>query len=200
MDKQEVELRATVPLKSKLSLINKISELSKKVEKISKIIDVYYAPISAKSMDDIPMNDIGSFSLRIRISNNSVLNVKSITNFGDHNAWDEVESEIDSPIAINRILKVLGFSPFCRLVKTRTSYIIDNECRIEIDDIEKYGIVIEIEQIVNKDRVDEAKKKNQQIFEQLGIIKEYMVPRTATEEYMKKFAFKETLSDEMLFN
>ena len=76
----------------------------------------------------------------------------------------------------------------------------DNECRIEIDDIEKYGIVIEIEQIVNKDRVDEAKKKNQQIFEQLGIIKEYMVPRTATEEYMKKFAFKETLSDEMLFN
>lgn len=206
MNTQEVELRATIPMSHKQTLLKQLADYKPDVKKVVKLVDVYYAPITAESMEDIPMNEVGSFSLRIRATMRddktitATLNIKRVTSFGDHNAWDESESSIGDPAQVSKILRGLGYYPFCRLVKTRTSYGITELCTVELDEIERYGLVVEVEHIVPAHMAEEAKNKNQEIFRTLGIREEHMVPRTATEEYMKRFAFKEILDEDNLFN
>lgn len=206
MNKQEVELRATVPTSHKETLLKQLAGYKPTIKKVVKLVDIYYAPITAESMEDIPMDEIGSFSLRIRVTTYddkttvSTLNIKVVTSFGDHNAWDESESSVEDPRQMSKILRSLGYYPFCKLVKTRTSYGITETCTVELDDIERYGLVVEVEHIVPAAMAEEAKNKNREIFKALGIKDEHMVPRTATEEYMKQFAFKDILSDDELFD
>lgn len=89
------------------------------------IYDVYFCKKIITNIQDVEMDEVGSYSLRIRkiIEDNKkesvTLNTKSIISHGDHNAWEEHEVSVDDFIEMTKILYMTEFKPFFNLEKTR---------------------------------------------------------------------------------
>ena len=157
MYKHEVELRAFVDnaqLKSLRSSLTKHSRTTTCVK------DTYYCKKEVRDFSEVEMDEIGSFSLRLRQSNAGnnnkySLNVKIITSYGDHHAWDEHEIQINSFREGEKILIALGYKKFFSISKTRESYECGNIKAI-IEDLGDCGHAIEVEIMTEKSQSELA--------------------------------------------
>jgi len=185
---QEVEVRA---------LLNKFEyeSIMKKLEAVDfneevNITDVYFCPNNVASFDEISMDKVDSYSLRLRKqikngSNKNTINTKIITQKGDHNSWEECETSVGSIDKLENILQAIGFKPFCRINKIRRIYEFEN-VEVMMEDIKDFGFGIEIEILTDKDKTESSKAKIFTIMKKLGINKSNIVPKSITKIIMKK--------------
>lgn len=173
------------------------------VRKTSKEIirDTYYCPNNIKSVKEVEMNKVGSYSLRIRRkqrNNKKIieLNVKVITQYGDHNTWKEYEVSISSFKEGEAIIKSIGFKPFLKVNKERETFFLKNGITLCIEKIKSLGIekikslgnVIETEIITSRNKTSQSKKKILSLFRKLGIDDNQIIPKSAANLLMKKKA------------
>ena len=189
---QEVEIRAILKLEQKVVLENLIKTKIKGDPQTQTIIDEYFCPKSVNSFAEIEMDQVGSYSLRLRKKSidgvaKVDMNTKTITNFGDHNAWEEHEIKIDSFEEAKNILLALGFKSFFILSKVRTLYDFE-DMAINIEDIENFGSVIEVEIITTKELAEEAKARIRSFLNSCHIEESQIVPKSVTNIIMKKLA------------
>jgi predicted adenylyl cyclase CyaB len=189
MKNHEVELRAFITKKQK-NVLQKILKNSESKNKFVK--DVYYCPKSVKKFAEVEMDEVGSFSLRLRESKvgretETTINMKVITSYGDHHAWDEHEIVIDSLKEANRIFKALGFKAFFTLEKERHSFIYQG-MSVNLEEIKGAGSAVEVEIITEKSKADEAKQKILKFLEECGVQKDQIVKKSLTNELMHKLA------------
>ncbi len=187
----EIEFRAILKNKQEKELIKKLGIPDSE----QRIIDVYFCKKEAKSFKDIEMNDVGSYSLRLRKTekNNSKIeiqmNTKTITHKGDHNSWEEHEVAVDSLEESIKILESIGFKSYFRLDKIRKSYFIkDNDMTFNIEIIKKFGTTVEIEIITNQENANNSKIKIKNYLKELGISEEQIVPKSITNILMHKMS------------
>lgn len=161
----------------------------------SYLLDIYFCPQNIFKLEDVEMNQIGSYSLRLRKMKNEsgdfhiLLNTKTITNHGDHNAWEEHETALNDFEEMLDILKTIGFKSFFELEKTRFHY----ECGglgIFLDDIENFGACIELEKMVSVGEESAAKQEIVKFLESIGINENQILPKSVTNIVMKERAFK----------
>jgi len=156
------------------------------------ISDIYYCPIATKSFQEIEMDEVGSYSLRLRNrfkegSSTADLNMKVITEYGDHNAWREHEVTVSSFDEAQEMLTVLGFKPFFQLNKHRTSFTL-NDMTVALEDIQDYGYVLEVEIMAEKKRAEEAKNTIKDFMRESGITDNQIVPKSVTNLLMRERA------------
>ena len=189
----EVEMRALV--KDFASLRENILAKEAKFCGESYLRDIYFCPQNISKLEDVEMNQVGSYSLRLRKAKNEsgdfhiLLNTKTITNHGDHNAWEEHEIVLSDFEEMVDILKTIGFKSFFELEKTRFHY----ECGglgVFLDDIKDFGACIELEKIVSVGEENEAKQEIIKFLESIGIEENKIVPKSVTNIVMKERAFK----------
>jgi predicted adenylyl cyclase CyaB len=183
--KHEVEYRALIDTKTFASLL----ALGKKKFKDSfqdalTIEDSYFCPSHVTKFSEVEMNDIGSYSLRLRreVMDGQVittLNTKIIRNTGDHNAWLEHETGLSSYEECEKILRAIGFKSFFSFKKTRYSFC-DRDIHICLEDIENFQPAIELEIMTTEDNVAEAKKELLNYMTKNGIEKEAIVKKSIT--------------------
>lgn len=189
----EVEIRALVPNFKNLrkQLLAKGAEFRCE----SYLHDIYFCPQIVNSLEEVEMNQVGSYSLRLRkekTENGDIqlfLNTKTITNHGDHNAWEEHEVTLNDFEEMAEILKNIGFKSFFELEKTRFHYHCSG-LEILLDDIKDFGACIELEKIVLLGEESEAKEIILNFLESIGVTKEQLVPKSVTNLIMKARAFK----------
>lgn len=186
---QEVELRAFITNKQK-EKIDKF--LGQNFIKELYIKDVYFCKNDIKDFKDVEMDDVGSFSLRIReskIGNKSIntINMKVITSFGDHHAWDEYEIIIDSVDEAWSIFRSLGYKDFFTLEKNRHTYVLD-DMTVNLEDIVGEDSAIEVEIMANKQNADSAKKRIKKFLEQYDIFEDQIAKKSITNIVMHKRA------------
>jgi len=112
----EVEIR---------SRLDDIGDFKKLIEKLEAkrvislyVCDIYFCKKTAKKVEDVEMDEVGSYSLRLRKlkqgSNKEkfTVNTKTIINYGDHNAWEEHEVEVSDFSEAASIFKTTEFKPF----------------------------------------------------------------------------------------
>lgn len=188
--KQEVEIRAKVDSKHENSIVNKLKELGATFIKTTYISDLYFCANKVKTFSEIEMDEVGSYSLRLRELRKDnaeaifSINTKVITSYGDHRAWDEFESGIDSLEQMKLILKSLGFKEFFKIVKSRDSYGL-GEIQLEVENIEDFGMVLEAEIMAEASESEVAKKKILDLFSELSIQNEEIFPKSATNYLMR---------------
>jgi len=189
----EVEIRALVPYIENLR--QKLLVKGAKYHGESYLHDIYFCPQAVNSLEEVEMNQVGSYSLRLRKEkkeNGDVLlylNTKTITNHGDHNAWEEHEVSLNDFEEMAEILKNIGFKSFFELEKTRFHY----QCSglgVFLEDIKDFGGCIELEKIVSPGEESEAKERILNFLTSIGITKEQLVPKSVTNLVMKARAFK----------
>lgn len=189
---QEVELRAVLKPEQKELLTNLLSDKSEKPMSTQVIIDEYFCPNAVKTFAEIEMDSIGSYSLRLRKKMvNSItkidMNTKVITQFGDHNAWNEHEISVNSFEEAQAILNSIGFKSYFRLNKTRFLYEFEG-MSINIEDIENFGSIIEVEIITTKDDSENAKTKIRNFLATINVDEDQIVAKSVTNLIMKKLA------------
>ncbi len=185
---QEVEIRALLSKFEYKSVMEKLESVDFKGE-IS-ITDIYFCPNNVVSFDEINMDKIGSYSLRLRkqIENGSVentINTKIITQKGDHNSWGERETSIGSVDKLGSILRAIGFKPFCTVSKIRRIYEF-GDAEVMIENIKDFGFGIEIEILTDKENAELAKVKIFDIMKKLEINESNIVPKSITKIIMRK--------------
>lgn len=189
----EVELR---------SLVSDIEEIKKNLEKkgiknLRKVYlyDIYYCAKNINKLKEVEMNNIGSYSLRLRKMKEGdkrekiYLNTKTITKKGDHNAWEEHETQVSNFNEMQEILKMIGFKYFFKLEKNRFYYKY-KDLNIFLDEINDFGACIEVEKIVAKGNEDNAKLNIKNFLNSIGIKKKDIVAKSVTSLVMKARAFK----------
>lgn len=188
VNNHEVEIR--VILKgAEYSRVKNILDSSAGKGLVSSIKDLYFCPVSVKSFKEIEMDSVGSYSLRLRteqVENNTSndINVKVITSFGDHNAWDEHETNISSIAEMEVILQAIGFKIFFVLDKQRTVYKY-KEISVCLEKIKGFGVAIELEIITSTHNRKEAKEKLIDLLAVLKIDKKQIVKKSVTNLIMK---------------
>lgn len=188
----EVEIRAVLNENQSNKLLEKIK--SGKAEYIGeeKLIDLYYCKKEVKDFSETEMNDVGTFSLRLRQKEkNNIkkidMNIKVITTYGDHNAWEEYETEVSSLEECNTIIQTLGYKPFLKIEKVRKSYYLENlDMTVNLESIKDFGIAVEIEIITSKDKAEDAKETIKDYLFTIGINSEQVVPKSITNIIMKE--------------
>lgn len=188
----EVEMRAILTSDQQASMLQKLEERGAKFKKIEPLIDMYFCPKSATCFDDIQMNEVGTFSLRLRkkVVDHTIvveLNTKIITTYGDHHAWEEHEVVVNDFGEAQLLLQGIGFKPFFTLDKKRYVY----ECgslSINLDDIKDFGMIIELEIMAEQSKTDVAKSVIKAFLHELGITDEQIVPKSVTNILMQKQA------------
>jgi len=95
----EVELRALV--KDAELFQHQLKEKGAEYKNSSYLCDIYFCEKRATSVSDVEMDEIGSYSLRLRVARKNdvetiTINTKTITTTGDHNAWEEHEIIVDN--------------------------------------------------------------------------------------------------------
>ncbi|ASI13620.1 CYTH-like superfamily phosphatase [Candidatus Mancarchaeum acidiphilum] len=192
---QEVEKRALLDRSEYNKVKGKLEELGASYNGIAHVKDVYFCKKDAKSFSEVEMNDIGSFSLRLRGQRNgnmgpaeATMNVKIITKEGDHNSWEEHETGIESIDEASAIFKAIGFKPFCTIEKDRSKYVLDGT-NILLEDIEDFGLGVEAEIITNKEDSDAAKEKIDKVLAKIGISKSDIVEKSITNRIMKEKSY-----------
>ncbi|MFB6145055.1 MAG: class IV adenylate cyclase [Candidatus Nanohaloarchaea archaeon] len=186
----EIEQRAFVDSFSQIR--QKLREQGFKKERKVQLIDRYFCREKFNTIDDIKMDEPGSYGLRIRENGNSAeLNCKTIRWEGDHNAFHEYETQVDSPEETKKILEATGFKNFCTLEKERTVYVSpDGRVEVNLEDINDFPEVIEIE-IVTDDMIDEARQRISQLLQKLEVKEEDRIDKSITLHYFQENAFQQ---------
>lgn len=188
----EVEIRALV---KNLDLIkSKIENLGGEYLGFSSLHDIYFCNNNITTVEKAEMHEVGSYSLRLRKyskdDKTSInLNTKTITKKGDHNAWEEHETDVLDFNEAAKILLTTEFKPFFELQKTRYEYKL-KELNVFLDDIKDFGACIEVEIITHPGDETNAKDKIINFLAGLGITKDDVVPKSVTNLVMKERAFK----------
>jgi len=162
------------------------------------ICDVYFCVETATRVENVEMDEVGSYSLRLRKSKKDgenehiTINTKTITNHGDHNAWEEHEIKVNDFLEAAKILNTTEFKPFFMLEKTRFTYRLD-DMEICVEDITDFGGAVEIEIMISRGQEDNAKRKIRDFLMRCGVSKEKIVPKSITNIIMKERAFKQKI-------
>lgn len=189
----EVEIRALVPnfVHLKKTLLKNGATYHDKCS----IHDIYFCPKNISTLKDVEMNEVGSYSLRLRKEKKEknnyyfYLNTKTITNHGDHNAWEEHEISVNNFKETIDIIKNIGFKSFFELQKTRFHYKYSN-LSIFLENIKDFGTCIELEKIVRAGEESKAKQEILNFLKLIGITDKQLVAKSVTNMVMKKRAFK----------
>ena len=127
MDKKhEVEHRALITTETFDALLAKgKEECAQSFQGPLAIHDAYFCPQDVRNFNEVEMNEIGSYSLRLRceVENGAAtfsLNTKIIRKAQDHNAWLEHEITLSSFEECREILEAIGFKVFFELKKLVT--------------------------------------------------------------------------------
>lgn len=186
---QEVELRVIIERGDKKIIEQDLINIGAIKKETIEIADSYFCPEKVKSFSECEMNEVGSFSLRIRETKvgekqETELNMKVITNRGDHHSWEEHEVLVDSKEEMKDILELTGNKCFIEIIKTRTKYEF-GDTTINIEDIKDFGLGIELETITNKENSEKAKIAQKSILKMLNISEDKIVPKSITNIIMK---------------
>lgn len=185
---QEVELRALLDKNTFDSIKVRLLKLGAEVCGSERLVDTYFCPKEIESFDALEMDEIGAYSLRLRRSPNNVdLNIKVITQQGDHNSWEEHEVIVDSYEEAHKILEFIGFKNFITITKNRFKYKI-GVVNIFLEDIKNFGFAIEAEIVTTRDKGDVAKKTIRELFNKLSIPSEKIVQKSITNLIMREKA------------
>lgn len=181
---QEVELRVLLTAEQKEQICQQLSALGACARGKALIKDAYYCPKAVTSFEQIAMNEIGSFSLRIRTEERDgvmqvQLNTKAITTYGDHHAWEEHEVAVDSAIEARALLSTLGYKLFCQVDKERSLFTL-GRMTICVDEIDKFGWALEIEIIACPATAEAAKREIKEFLRSLSITQEQILPKSVT--------------------
>jgi len=161
--------------------------------------DIYFCNREAKSIEDVEMNVVGSYSLRLRKQKKErhkeklTVNTKTIISHGDHNAWEEHETEISDFFEAAEILNTTEFKPFFELEKTRYIYLLDG-MEICVEEIKDFGGAVEVEIMCESGEEVEAKKRIKAFLSKCNVEKDLIVPKSITNIIMKERAFKKAIS------
>jgi predicted adenylyl cyclase CyaB len=191
----EVELRALV--KDLKTLETQIKETGAEYIGSSSLHDIYFCEKSISTIEGAEMNEVGSYSIRIRKyskdgTKSTTLNTKIIITKGDHHAWEEHETEVDDFYETAKILSMTEFKPFFELKKTRHEYKLNN-LGIFVEDIKDFGGAIEVEILTNPGTEEKSKEVILDFLLKLGLSKDDVVPKSVTNIVMKQRAFKTTI-------
>jgi predicted adenylyl cyclase CyaB len=193
----EVELRALV--KDAKDFQEKLKEKGAIYQHSSYLCDVYFCEKNASSVEDVEMDEVGSYSLRLRVARKDdkekiTVNTKTITNQGDHNAWEEHEVVVDSFKETAKILLITEFKPFFKLEKHRHTYAI-NGIEVLVEDITDFGGAIEVEIMCAPGEENESKEKIKNLLiTDLGLSESDIVPKSVTNIIMKQRAFNQEIT------
>jgi predicted adenylyl cyclase CyaB len=193
-DNIEVELRVILNDSQEQSLVNTLTQNSAKYHGEEEITDVYFCKNTVEKFSQTAMNEVGSFSLRLREMTNDLgtqasMNVKIITKQGDHHAWEEHETDISSLKEAAIILKTLGFKIFFRLKKKRKVYkIAAMNMTVNIENIDGFGTATEVEIITTQQKAEQAKQQIKDYLATAGISEDQIVPKSITSILMDKFS------------
>lgn len=192
----EVEIRAR---------LDDIESFKKRIEKSGAkpvsslyVCDMYFCKKTAEKVEDVEMDEVGSYSLRLRKLKKGdnkekfTINTKTITNHGDHNAWEEHEVEVSDFLEAAKIFNMTEFKPFFKLEKVRFVYKLDT-MEICVEDIVDFGGAVEVEIMSSNDGVSEAKQKIKAFLHTCGIDDVSIVPKSITNIIMKERAFKQDI-------
>jgi predicted adenylyl cyclase CyaB len=192
MDKtQEVEKRALISKESYEKAVAILGKLGAKEEGKVRLRDTYFCPKSVRSFSEIEMDTVGSFSIRLREQGTGPdleksINIKVIAKPGDdHSSWEEHESTIGSTAEMAEILSRLGFKPICTIEKTRRSFRLKG-MHVMLEDIDGFGLGVEVEIITTKSKSEEAKARIEALFNELGIGKSRLVPKSITNMILRE--------------
>lgn len=188
----EVEVRFLVKDKHSTNLMRKILEAGFKFVHEEKLKDLYFCDNKIKKFAQVEMDEIGSYSLRLRNrkfreKETNELNIKVITKKSDHNAWDEHEVEVSSLEEMKKILERIGYKIFFTLTKRRRVFK-KGDCSILVEDINNLGLAVEIEIVTKLEKADETKQRIFDLMESLGYDKSQKVPKSITNLLMKKYS------------
>jgi len=192
MKLQEIELRALLTPAQKNKLQKMLAGEEYVFVKEVKVLDAYFCPHSVKQFSEIEMDSVGSFSLRLRQSiqgseKKNELNIKVITKFGDHQAWDEHEVRVDDYKQMAMILKAIGFKVFFEFTKVRRVFRRER-CTIFLEDIKKFGSCVEIEIMAPANKAESAKSEIKDLLRQLGVADNQIVKKSVTNLLMRKWS------------
>lgn len=193
----EVELRALV--KDSELFQNQLKDKGAEYKNSSYLCDIYFCEKGATSVSDVEMDEIGSYSLRLRVARKNdvetiTLNTKTITNTGDHNAWEEHEIIVDNFKEAALILSMTEFKPFFKLEKHRHTFVI-NEMEVLVEDITDFGGAIEVEIMCAPGDEEESKNKIKSLLlNELGLAESDIVPKSVTNIIMKQRAFNQEIT------
>lgn len=193
---REVELRA---LLTDVDTINKfIRKMGGKYIGTSFLHDIYFCSKAIFSVEEAEMNEVGSYSLRLRkYCKNKIesvtLNTKTITKQGDHHAWEEHETKVSNFLETAHILLLTEFKPFFELKKTRYEYKFKG-IGIFIEEIEDFGSAIELEILTVPGKEEVSKDKLLAFLVKLGLSKDDILPKSVTNIIMKQRAFKSEIA------
>jgi predicted adenylyl cyclase CyaB len=185
----EIEIRAFIP---------SIKEFEEKVRKLGgvfdsekHIIDYWFCEKSASKFEQVQQDAPGSYGLRLRIikgkKDKIELNCKVLEEHGNHNEFQEYETEVESFDKMKQVLENIGFKIFCIVDKTRRAYKLDNSS-INIEDIKGFKPAVELEIIAESRQNHKASLK--QLLDKLGIKEQDKIEKSITFLYMKENSFK----------
>ena len=193
----EVELRALV--KDVEDFQEQLKEKGAVYKNSSYLCDIYFCKKSICGIEGVEMNEVGSYSLRLRVTRKDekeevTINTKTITNEGDHNAWEEHEIVVDSFAEAAKIMSMTEFKPFFKLEKHRHTYVI-NDMEVLVEDIVDFGggIEVEIMCVAGDEEVSKDKIKSL-LIENLGLSESDIVPKSVTNIIMKQRAFNQEIA------
>jgi len=194
MRDQEVEIRALFKEGDKASIRDKILKLGAISKGLRYIHDVYYCDKSCQKVEDAEMNQVGSYSVRIRKEvkegiTTITYNKKTITTEGDHNSWREEEEPRADFEEANQEMIDGGYKFFFDLDKDREKFVL-NDMEICLEDIKDFGLGIEVEVMTTQEESETVKEKIKAFLKSLGVKDEDIVPKSITNIIMHQRAFK----------
>lgn len=186
---QEIEKRALLSAEQLSQFRQKLEGMGAKQVAESRIHDVYFCPKAVKSFSELEMNEVGSYSLRLREeeegrSSEKTMNTKVITSKGDHNSWAEHEITVDSIETAGKILETMGFRPFCDIDKKRKTFKV-GRMSVLLEDIRDFGFGVEVEILSSKEDSEKAKREIDDFFKSAGVKDDQIVAKSITNIIMK---------------
>lgn len=157
------------------------------------IEDAYFCPKSVRKFSEVEMDDVGSYSLRLRRETETdktriTLNTKVIQKIGDHNSWLEHEVGLTSYEEAQDILRAIGFKLFFELEKKRYSFR-EGEVYVCLEDIAEFQPAVELEILTSEDRTEEAKLKLLDYLTQNNVDRDVIVKKSITNMLMREKSF-----------
>lgn len=162
------------------------------------IRDIYFCDRSVTTVEEVEMNTVGSYSLRLRkekqpnMPERVTLNTKTITKHGDHSAWEEHEVEVGGLSEAANILKTTEFKPYLEIEKNRSVYRM-GDMEICIEDIKDFGGAVEVEIMCSAGKEEESKEKIKDFLRECGLDDDHLAPKSITNIIMKERAFKQEI-------
>lgn len=192
----ETEIRAVLTDDQHNQLAEKLILLGAQEHERQAIKDIYYCPQTITSFDQIEMDAVGSYSLRLRKIENqngvskTELNVKQLTEKGDHTAWAEYETMLPNSDTVDQMLKIIGFKPYVTIEKTRQVFFMTDtnkqEYQFLIENIQDFGPVLEVESISTRSNVEASKSYIHKFMSSVGIKQEQIAPKSVTNIIMRQ--------------